>query len=323
MPTFGYTAGQHPVAGWDTITLYAEGELPTTATFTPQVGCNLQSFCVDGREYLVDIDRTGAAPTILGTPVLYPMPNRVRDGVFTFGGRTFTFAPNNGPNYIHGLVRDRRWTCDEPVVSADGIAVTARIAMAPGDDLYALFPFANTLELTYTLRPGELELRFGVRNDDAHHDLPFGLAIHPYFAIIGARRDVHLQVPARRWMEAEQLLPTGRLLPLDQAPADLTAPTSLDQLDVDDVFWGMRPDRPAEIHYRAIGKRLTLLADAPFTHAVVYTPRGRPFFCIENQSCSTDAHNLYARGLQEAAHLTILSPGEALTAAIRLRVTDL
>jgi len=60
---------------------------------------------VDGHEYLVDIDRTGAAPSILGTPVLYPMPNRVRDGVFTFGGRTFTFAPNNGPNYIHGLVQ--------------------------------------------------------------------------------------------------------------------------------------------------------------------------------------------------------------------------
>ena len=37
-------------------------------------------------------------------------------------------------------------------------------------------------------------------------------------------------------------------------------------------------------------KKLTLFADDFFTHSVVFTPTGRPFFCIENQSCSTDAH---------------------------------
>ncbi len=323
MPNCSYMIGKHPLTGWETMTLHCEGELATTATFTPQVGCNLLSFDVAGREYLVALDQTSTQPSVLGTPVLYPTPNRVRDGMMTFGERTFTFPPNNGGNFIHGLVRDRRWCCDEPQIRANGIAVTTRISMAPGDDLHTLFPIANTLELTYTLRPGEIELRFAVRNDDATQPLPFGLAIHPYFAIIGARKSVQIRVPASRWMEADQLLPTGRLLPLDAAPADLTHPTSLEGLDLDDVYWGMRPEQPAEIHYHAIGRRLTLHADALFTHAVVYTPHGKPFLCIENQSCSTDAHNLYARGLHEAAHLTILQPGEAVEAAIRLCVSDL
>lgn len=328
MTEFSFTHGHHPLTGWETLTLTAEGALATSATFTPEVGCNLLSLQVAGQEYLVDVDTSEGALRILGTPVLYPTPNRVRDGVFAFGGRTFRFPPNNGRNFIHGLVREERWLCDEPTIGADHIAVTAHIrlapdAPAPGPALYRLFPIANTLWLTYTLRPGELGLTFRVSNDDPAQELPFGLAIHPYFAVIGARDEVRLQVPATRWMEAHDLLPTGRLLPLDQGPADLTVPTSLASLDLDDVFWGMDPARPAQIEYLAIGKRVTLLADAFFTHAVVYTPAGRPFFCIENQSCATDAHNLYARGQQDAAHLAILPPGGALEASIRLRVSNL
>ncbi|MHB1318245.1 MAG: aldose 1-epimerase, partial [Anaerolineae bacterium] len=77
------------------------------------------------------------------------------------------------------------------------------------------------------------------------------------------------------------------------------------------------------IRYAALDKKLTLFADDFFTHSVVFTPTERPFFCIENQSCSTDAHNLYAQGLQEAAHLTILEPGESLSASITFQVSDL
>ena len=327
MPTFGYTTGRHPVTDWDTVTLHCDGDTPTTATFSPQMGCNLLSFTVSGQEYLVDLDRAGAAPRLLGTPVLYPMPNRVRDGVFTYAGRQFRFAPNNGPNFIHGLVREERWQLDSPVIGSDTLGeacvmATARIHMSPGSPLYDLFPIANTLQLTLVLKPAELSLRFGVRNDDAAESLPFGLAIHPYFAVIGGRDAVTLRVPATHRMEARDLLPTGRLLPLT-GPADLAQPAPLSALQLDDVFWGMRPERPAQIDYLAIGKRVTLEADALFTHAVVYTPAGQPFFCIENQSCSTDAHNLHARGLTEAAHLTVLPPGERLEAAIRFRVSDL
>jgi aldose 1-epimerase len=327
MPTFGYTTGRHPVTGWDTVTLFCDGDTPTTATFSPQMGCNLLSFTVAGQEYLVDLDRAGAEPRLLGTPVLYPTPNRVRDGVFTYAGREFRFTPNNGPNFIHGLVREERWQLDGPVTGIDTlgeacVAATARIRLSPGSPLYDLFPIANTLQLTFVLKPAELALRFSVRNDDALQSLPFGLAIHPYFAVIGGRDEVTLRVPATHRMEARDLLPTGRLLPL-AGTADLAQPTRLSALHLDDVFWGMEPEHPAQIDYLAISKRLTLEAGALFTHAVVYTPAGQPFFCIENQSCSTDAHNLYARGLTEAAHLTILPPGERLEAAIRFRVSDL
>ena len=63
-------------------------------------------------------------------------------------------------------------------------------------------------------------------------------------------------------------------------------------LVADDVFTTL--SGPAEIDFRAIRLRVRLLADAPFGHVVVFTPPGQPFFCVENQTCSTDAINLHA-----------------------------
>jgi len=131
---------------------------------------------------------------------------------------------------------------------------------------------------------------------------------------------VRITVPARKWMQAVELMPTGKLVDPSRAPADLRRSTSLSHLHIDDVFWGMQPDKPALIDYDSTGIRLTLSASELFTHAVVYTPEGKDFFCIENQSCSTDAHNLYAQGLEKAAHLQILEPGQSLEAWIELRV---
>ncbi len=323
MAKAAFCCSRHPETNWDILHLTAidpdTGER-TIASIVPEKGCNLIGLQVGSVDYLYGLDRAPEGPRLLGTPILYPTPNRVRGAEFTFEGRTFRFEPNSSGHFIHGLVRDVPWQVGEPRVSAEGSAVTACIAMRPGDALYERWPIANRLELTYHVRPGRVQLSFLVHNDDATQRLPFGLAIHPYFPILGPRESVRIQVPAQKWMEAKALIPTGRLMDLRDGPANLNQPQSLQGLDLDDVFWGAEPAQPPVISYDQIGKTVTLHADAFFTHCVVYTPQGRPFFCIENQSCSTDAHNLYARGLQQAAHLAILEPGQSLAAAIEIVV---
>jgi aldose 1-epimerase len=297
----------------------ADGSGATEAFVSPGLGCNLLAFVVDGTDYMVAGDAE-QPPKLLGSPILYPTPNRVRDGRMTFEGRAFSFQPNMGAHFIHGLVRDQSWDVDAPVAAGERASLTARIRFAPGTAIYELFPIANTLQVTYSVTPGVVRMDWLVRNEDATQRLPFGLAIHPYFPVIGPRESVRISVPARKWMEAVELMPTGRLLDLSRGPADLRRSTSLNRLDLDDVFWGLQPDRPAVIDYDSTGIRVTLAASELFTHAVVYTPQGKGFFCIENQSCSTDAHNLYAQGMERAAHLTILDPGQTLEAWIELRV---
>jgi aldose 1-epimerase len=43
-------------------------------------------------------------------------------------------------------------------------------------------------------------------------------------------------------------------------------------------------------------------------------------FCIENQTCSTDAHNLHARGFTREAHLLVLAPGKIARGSLEWQV---
>ena len=312
--------------GWRIVRLRANGDTPetnTVAEFLPEMGSNLWRLAVAGIEYVYGVEEVDGRAVLLGTPILYPTPNRVRDAQFTFGGKVYRFPPNDGPNFLHGLVREEAWEVDEPIVGMESVSVTTRIRFDATRSFWELFPIRNTLELTYTLRAGSMRFSFCVTNEDSYQLLPFGLAIHPYFRIHGGREAVRIQVPAQKWMEAENLLPTGRLVSLEEGPADLRQPTPLAALDLDDVFWGLSESQPQVIYYDSLGKKVTLTASDLFTHSVVYTPPERPFFCIENQSSSTDAHNLYARGLEQEAHLMVLPPGASITAWIEMTVSSL
>lgn len=55
----------------------------------PEYGSNLCRFIVDGNA-IIDFDKELLKQKdYTGTPVLYPTPNRVRNGVFTFKGKIF------------------------------------------------------------------------------------------------------------------------------------------------------------------------------------------------------------------------------------------
>jgi aldose 1-epimerase len=121
---------------------------------------------------------------------------------------------------------------------------------------------------------------------------------------------VFVQVPLARRMEAEECLPTGKLLPVSGTAHDLRRSTALTGLALDDVYFGMFPGKAAAFELRDRGLRVTLSGSAAFTHLVIYTPPGRPFFCIENQTSSTDAHNLDQAGARKVAHLQVIAPGK-------------
>ncbi len=326
MPQYTHSYETDPNTGQPALKMSVTTGSPaadTAMAFAPETGSNLYSFVVGGIEYIFGVTTMGDSKRILGCPILYPTPNRVKDSTFTFDGRVFTFEANERTHFMHGLVQRAPWEVDTPVESESGISVRTHIHCVPGTAFFERFPIRNSLELVYRLEPRTLHMDFTVTNDDPVYRLPFGLAIHPFFAVHGPRESVTIEVPAKKWMEHEGLMPSGRLVDMEDGPADIRTPTPLSVLNLDDVFYGLERNAPQVIRYHSLGKKLTLFADDFFTHSVVYTPSERPFFCLENQSCSTDAHNLYAQGMQEAAHLTILEPGESLKASITFQVSEL
>ncbi|MBN1443974.1 MAG: aldose 1-epimerase, partial [Planctomycetes bacterium] len=281
-----------------------------SARVVPEAGANLCSLRVNDVELLRAPEEIGRLRGIgYGIPILYPTPNRVRDGKFSFEERQFELPANAGGHHIHGLVHSEPWKAGTLAVEDDSLTLPVVLEIDEGHPVYAAFPFKHRVSLSYTLGPEGLRIAVAIENLDTRR-IPIGFGLHPYFRVLGERSGTFVTVPARKHMEnyRSTLLPTGKLLDLDGTSRDLRSPVSLAELDLDDVFWGMQPDRPASYEARDRGLRVVLRASEIFTHMVVYTPRGKDYFCLENQTCSTDAHNLYAKGFTDAAHLLILEP---------------
>ena len=282
----------------------------------PAAGANVDSIRFKDVELLKRPKSPDDLPGFMyGVPVLYPMPNRVRDGVFTFEGKKFNFTPNNEGNFLHGLVNSIPWEqVDETDagVQVDRVnSVLLRCRFEPGNPVFKLFPFRHTLLLRVKVNQRSVRWTYTVDNFKGDKPVPFGFALHPWFLYQGSRAETYVSIPATHLMEAKTLLPTGKLLDLaDQPEYDARKPRSLAGFFRDDVYYGMTPSQPAVIDFREPKLKITLSASAEFTHLVFYTPKDQPWFCVENQTCSTDAHNLYDRGLKKESHLQVVEPGK-------------
>ena len=276
------------------------------AEIAPGFGCNCFAFGTDLPVLEpVEFAEFRQKPTSYGIPILFPFPNRIRDGRFTFQGRTFEVNPPR-----HGFVRDKAWRVVEHGASDEaGAWLTARFdARDYAEQVLTQFPFPFQLEVTYRLRGGTLEMATVARNTgDAA--MPAGFGIHPYF-----RRPARgtLTVPADKRWELADSLPTGRLL--DVAGAfDLRRAADVNELQLDDIYTGVAAD--ADGQTRCVltdadaGRQTVVEFDArQFPHVVVYTPPApRRAICVEPNTCPTDAFNLQARGVE--SNLIVLGAG--------------
>lgn len=258
---------------------------------------------------------SGEKPTRSGIPVLFPFPNRLRDGRFHFLGRDYQLPLNDpaGKNAIHGFACRRPWRILKTGTTDDSAWVTGIFQRSlDATDAIALWPAEYGLELTITLENRCLRLTARVINYD-DIPLPFGLGYHPYFAMpfspAVSPRDCTIEVPARSYWVLEETLPTGDLRPVEDR-LDLNAPRSFANLQVDDILTNL-PDAPAgaELVKRARvegGRAMEMWCSPSFREIVVFTPPHRRAFSVEPYTCTTDAMNLQARGLD--AGWQVLAP---------------
>ena len=291
------------------------------AWIVPSHGSNLVRFTVAGRA-VIDFD-----PALLarhdytGTPVLYPTPNRVRDGVFRWKGRDYRQLKGGTLVVEHGLAHSEPWQCGEPVIETDGVRLETWLDFRPGAAVFEAFPFPHRLGLEFRVGARGLTVTYTIRNQ-GESELPFGFGLHPYFQKLAGEEGTFVCLPADSVMEATaDLLPTGRLVPVEGTPYDLRRPMAVGNLDLDHVFTGILAGEHARIEYRRLGLTVRLEATPDFSHLVLYTPRGEGFFCLENQTCSTDAHNLYDRGFARESGLKTVPPGQTRQGSVSYSLT--
>lgn len=248
--------------------------------------------------------RSNFRPTRHGLPVLFPFPNRIRGGRFSFQGREYSLplTDSSGKHAIHGFTPRRPWRVEETGADGQSAWVTARYRVANFPDDLAAWPGDCSLAITLRLTASSLRLDCAVENHGAG-PVPFGLGFHPYLRFPSPEdEDVArwtLTVPADALWETADGLPTGRQLP--PGDKDYRAGRALGDARLDDLFTLEGPpsgrrlcgrvghlDRPGAVEVRA---------SADFRYAVLFTPEHRRAVCVEPYTCATDAANLTARGI--------------------------
>lgn len=277
---------------------------------SPENGNNLFCFQIGGKEIIYYNENKKLNTYFSGNPVLYPFPNRLRNCRWEFNGKKYWQTKNGIPVFLHSLVFDEKWDYREPVAGEDSVSLETYLNIDENHPVYPGFPFKHRLTVVYTLTCNKLMISYRVKNLD-DRELPFGISFHTYFNKLSGDEGSFLSIPAKYMMEVtDDLLPTGKLLETAHTSYDLNSPVALGKLDLDDCFTGIDKAKEILIDYRTLGLKISIHSTDDFTHTQVYTPKGQPFFCVETQTCSTDAPNLHAQGFLDEAHLTVVKPQE-------------
>lgn len=292
------------------------------ACIAPDLGSNFYRLRV-GEYELLNCDKEKLKQRDhTGTFVIWPFPNRVRDKQYTYRGQHYSFegVPRTPGDLVHGLVFDRSWTYETPQADEQGASVTTSVEMNEHSPYFHAYPFASRLTLTYKLTSTGITIIYNVRNL-GEQPLPYGFALHPYFSLLSGAERTLVALPAGHVMEADQrLLPTGRLLDVNSVMYgmfNLNQPTPVSRLKLDHVYTSLPALNEVLVEHREQSLRVQITASADFTHAVIYTLGDGPYCCLENQTCSTDAINLFQQGRQDIAHLLEVQPGGESSGFIR------
>jgi aldose 1-epimerase len=241
-------------------------------------------------------------PVFAGNPFLAPWANRLDHEGFYANGKHYALDPNL-MNYrsdaykqpIHGLVAyAREWKVIDVKAGNKNAEVTSRLEFFRYPDYMAQFPFAHTIDMTYRLQDGILEVATSIENH-AVEPMPVSVGFHPYFKIHDAPRDQwKVRVPAR-----EQLILSSQLVPTGETkPVQLANPLSLKGTQLDDVFTGLVRGESGRADFSVAGvkEKISVLYGPKYPIAVVYAPQGRDFICFEPMSGPTNALNLQHAG---------------------------
>lgn len=309
----------------------------------PQAGFNAYSFRIPHHDEQLRVlvepesdEQMRDGGFSFGYPILFPFANRIRGGKYRFEGEEYQLDINfKDGNAIHGLVCNRAWQVVGQGADEKSAWISARFDTRLHPEVLRQYPFEMILETTYRLCENALNSEIEIVNvGDKNAPLSFG--IHPWFPLPftahGQRSECTLQLPAdKRWeLEAQagtstQLLPTGRILPVDEK-YDFRHEKALGDIFLDDVWTDLHFDNDKHICTVSDPEsKLQLCVEsspsASFREYVVYAPLDRNVICLEPYSSTTNAPELQLAGFD--AGLVILAPQQRWNANIRISVKSL
>ena len=281
---------------------------PQSISFIPSRGGCLLSVVLESQEVLdgyqtpeeVDFNNWGKSG------VLYPFPNRLREGHYEWLGKTYQFPINDATfqNALHGFGMTRPLTVCELSLETDQAHIGMEGEYA-GELPYYPWPF--TFGLTYRLyAPDQLWVEMSVKNTGTT-PIPVGLGWHPYFQLGETAAVCELILPSMDLVGIDaRMIPTGKRYPY----TEFAQRRKIGSTVLDNCF--AVPETHLEVGAYLCGPRGALrywqeTGPDKFNFLQVFTPPYGTSIAMEPMTCNVDAfHN--------GDGLKALEPGATLRA---------
>ncbi|MGC8509552.1 MAG: aldose 1-epimerase family protein [Acidimicrobiales bacterium] len=280
-----------------------------------EVGATLRTYVKGGVSVIEGFAAEESSSGARGQ-MLYPWPNRMGDGHWSFSERTATTTIDDLAHATarHGLVRWRPFR----VESVNQNRCVLSLLLHPTPE----YPFLSEVAVAYHLGSLGLTVTTTVTNRD-DVPLPFGLGFHPYLAVTTPTIEgAELVVPARAFVAVnERQLPTGEILPVSGHALDFTQAKSVNGHELDVTFTELARDdfglATVGLTDRT-GGHVELSMDRNFPYVQVFTGdslergRRRTAVAVEPMTCPPDA-------LRSGKDIVVLEPGQHWAGSWRVR----
>lgn len=295
-------------------------------SIVPSVGNVAFDMTVKGQKVLrwpyESIDAFRAKPGLNGIPFMGPWANRLDEQAFYANGRRYAFDMDlgnvRGAIPIHGFLSSTdQWKVVEAKADATAAWVTSRLEFYRQPQWMKQFPFAHTIDMTYRLQDGVLEVRTRIENLSTE-PMPVSIGFHPYFQLTDSPRDEWTIAAGVKthWVLSPTFIPTGETQPVEKVfPTPDAAP--LRDYDLDHVFSDLVRDGSGRAVMTVKGKsqQLDLVVGPLYKAMVMYAPKprggadpkSRNFICFEPMAGITNAMNLAHKGIYK--ELQSIAPG--------------
>lgn len=254
----------------------------TVVSIITSVGNMAYEMRVNGHNILrfpfASIDAYRARPARVGIPLLAPWGNRLDEQAFYANGKRYAFDMQlgniTGAIPIHGFMSlTDQWQIVELKHDDTGAWLTSRLDVYKQPAWMKQWPFAHTIEMTYRLQAGVLEVRTKVVNLSAE-PMPVALGYHPWLQLTDSpREEWTVTVPARtRWLLSHQKVPTGVTEPTDTFFTNFKG--ALKDYNIDDVFTDLVRDAQGRVTTTVRGRsqQIELTQGPNFKALIVYSP---------------------------------------------------
>ena len=310
-----------------------DGKTQTTVSIVPSVGNIAFSMKVKGQEILrwpfASVAEFKAKPAMQGIPFMGPWANRLDEQAFYANGRRYALDMDlgnirGGAIPIHGfLTTNDQWKVVEVKADAASARVTSRLDFYRNPMWMKQFPFAHTIQMTYTLQDGVLQVATRIENLSTE-PMPVSIGYHPYFQLTDSTREQWtISVAAKtNWLLATTKVPTGETQPIETFLRDPKA-APLKDYDIDHVFSDLVRDASGQAVMSVKGKaqQIDVAVGPNYRAIVVYAPKPAPpgdpnpnataaarnFVCFEPMAAITNAMNLAHKGVYK--ELQTIQPG--------------